>query len=773
MASSPEDITSSDRQSASSKSAHESLDDLIDLLLEPEAVKQDLEQNTNLEQTAELSDTFAPSESPQFTNIDAPDLDVAVEQEVAQNPTLNEAVAYEAFLRQTVDSHDDAAATPQIEDIAAEFSAQPVMAAKTDEKTDLPATVNQPQSLSKSNTTLSEVQQTLATENYTVEDLADSINALIPLIVELLSSRVHESRETILHAVAPIIDRIIEQRFTDDAEKMAVAIAKILPHAITEEINLSPQAIAKAIAPEIALAIREQILLDKDAISDALASEMGRAIKTQIELEKDAMVDALYPVIGNTISKYMVELVKDINRKVENTLNPEGIKRKIRARIQGVSEAELILQEAVGYQVQAVFLIDKDSGLVIQEVQTENSAHLESDLVAGMLTAIRSFANDCITSGSELDVIDYGDWQIPIEVAGYCYLAVVVKGEPSKQFRAKTRAVFSEIVLKYGDEIQDFCGNPTTVPEGIAPLLEELIVIDGLKPEADSKSSGLILLWVLAIILGLILIPWGIIHYRGSVAHRIEQQAAVSLDAAPELSVYRLDSEVSRGKLTLTGRVPSPFLRDRAAKVVQPLADQSNLQLENQVLAVDVPVEPSSTVAEIQRLTSVLNQQSDIAIKTIYENRQLTVQGFMLNNRELRSISSSFEQIPGVDRLVMAVERQLPSLNSRFYFQINSVRLRGNSKYSSKIKAIKQFLEQYPQLNLRLIAHSDRLGSRRRNQQLGKERVRKIKQEIVALGVNPARLELDVSEQRPPDVEENQPSWLSRCVRIEPFIPPN
>ena len=43
------------------------------------------------------------------------------------------------------------------------------------------------------------------------------------------------------------------------------------------------------------------------------------------------MVDALYPVIGNTIAKYMAEAVRDINRKVENTLSFEGIRRKVRA----------------------------------------------------------------------------------------------------------------------------------------------------------------------------------------------------------------------------------------------------------------------------------------------------------------------------------------------------------------------------------------------------------------------------------------------------------
>jgi hypothetical protein len=48
------------------------------------------------------------------------------------------------------------------------------------------------------------------------------------------------------------------------------------------------------------------------------------------------------------------------------------------------------------FTVQAIFLIHKGSGLIISEVQSLESHYLESEMVAGMLTAIRSCVNDCI-----------------------------------------------------------------------------------------------------------------------------------------------------------------------------------------------------------------------------------------------------------------------------------------------------------------------------------------------------------------------------------------
>ena len=600
------------------------------------------------------------------------------------------------------------------------------------------------------------------------EDLVELVNTLIPLIVELLRSNISYSEESIIQSVAPVIDQLIEKRSLEDSEKMATAIAKILPHAITTEINLSPKAIAKAIAPEIALSIKEQILLDENAISQALGSEMGKAMKTQIELERDAMVDALYPVIGNTISKYMVEVVKDINRKVENTLSTEGIKRKIRAKIQGVSEAELIFQESVKYHVQAIFLIDKASGLVIQEVQPPGEQHLDSDMVAGMLTAIRSFANDCIASGSELDTIDYGDWQIPIEVAGYCYLAVVLKGEPSKQFRTKIRQILGKIVLNYGDAIEKYQGDVTTVPQAIRPLMEELITLED--NQSSKSSSSPILLWLLAIALTLIFVPWGIFKYRSRVARNVEQITANQLDAAPELSVYRIEPKVHRGKLTVSGRVPSEYLREQAAKVTQEIAQQKKLQLDNQILTVDVPVNPDLIQGEIQRLTNLFNQQPGTIIKTHYQPKTLTIDGFVLNKSDLQTINQAFQKTPGIKQIIVNVANKLPFADQRIYFDYGLSKL-NYANNSSTIEVVKQFLNQYPQLHLKLISHSDGLGSIEINQELGKKRCQNVLTALVAEGIEPSRLVMSCSKQLLNQNHHHQSTWLNRYVSFEPFIP--
>lgn len=599
-----------------------------------------------------------------------------------------------------------------------------------------------------------------------------SIEPLIPLITELLTIKLFDlsgSQEATIEALVPVIDRIIQKRAIQDIQGISNVLANILPIAIAQEIKDSPEQIAKAIAPEIALAIQEQIRLDRDSMSKTLGPEMGNAIKEQIHLERDAMVDALYPVIGSTISKYMGEVVNQINQRVETALSTEGFKRKIRAKLQGVSEAELIFRESIRFTVQAIFLIQKNTGLVIREVQTESEHKLDSNMLAGMLTAIRSFANECIVregETSELNQIEYSDSKIILEVAGYCYLAVVVKGEPSKLYIDKIRETLSQIILNYDREIKEFDGDPRTVPETLQLSLENLIATE---EKGTYTRSPTTLLVVLAVLLGLILLPWGFVQYRSSIARQIETKIATDLDAAPELSVYRIVPKLHRGIITLTGRVKDRSLREKAAEIAS--ASAPKLEINNKIIAVEVPPTPESTAAEIARLTAVFNRQAKVAISSRYQANTVTVEGIVLDPAQIDKINWGLAQIPGVRSVISRIETGIPALDLRIYFELNSTEI-SKEERSGKIRKIEQFLSQYSELNLKIIGYSDVSGTLSRKKELAIGRAQSVKQLLVSAGVDPARLETSSSLTLPPNINRSQPLWLSRCVRFEPFIPP-
>ncbi len=614
---------------------------------------------------------------------------------------------------------------------------------------------------------MASINDKLGKLEHQIYDPQELIALMLPWIAEILSRKISDSREEVVNAIGPIIDEVIRAKTLENKSAMSSAIAELLPDALAQQIVNSPEDIAKAIAPEIGLAIKEQIRLDKESIAQALAPEMGKAITAQIRLERDSMVDALYPVIGSTIAKYMAEAIKTINEKVSNSLSIEGVGRKIRSQVQGVSEAELILRESMPFTVQAIFLIHKASGLVISEAQHPSEYQLESEMVAGMLTAIGSFVNECIVQPgeiSELNQIEYGDSKIMLEIAGYCYLAVVTKGETPAPFIKKMRETVSIIIINYGKSINQFDGNPRTISDDLHPLLESLFETFTKEKEKTNKPPIALAAIGLAA-LSLILVPWGIYQYRSSIDRRVEANAVAALASTPELAVYRLDVNADGKTLKLTGKLPNQELRTKAAKIVASTAPK--LQLDNKIVAVDVPPDPVLTAAEVQRITVVLNQTEGVAISSRYGDRKVTVEGTVMDDADSQKIAQSLKQIPGVESVVSTVKLDPLKIATRIYFEQGTTTL--DSASAEIIASVKNFMDQYPQKHIKIIGHSDRTGELVINQRLSLQRAAAVRDALVRQGADPKRLLAVVSQNPPPGVEPNQPLLLSRCVLFEPI----
>jgi outer membrane protein OmpA-like peptidoglycan-associated protein len=568
------------------------------------------------------------------------------------------------------------------------------------------------------------------------------INLLLPWISELLKLKITESKEEIAQVIAPIIDRAISSRIEQNKNSMSAAIAPAVPSAISQQIIVAPE-----------------------EVSDAIAPAMGRAIKKQIEIEQNIVVDALYPIIGSTIAKYMAETIRAINQQVEETLSVTGIKRKIRAKLQGVSEAELILKEALPFTVQAIFLIHKASGLVISNIQRSDTQQLEAEMVAGMLTAIRSFANDCINQSgnvTELDAIDYGTSKIILEVAGYCYLALVVQGEPTKKFIKEMRQTFSDIVKKHGDLIEKFDGDPDSIPSEVHTLIEKLKYTEIQQKNQKSHSSPLLVLSLT--IISTIFIPWGIWQYYSGVIRSLENQTSLALTSTPELAVYRLSVQVEHNKLKLTGRVPNQLIRQKAEQIVK--LTSPNWLIDNQILAVEVPADPVLATAEVKRVTAILNQTDGTTISAQYIAGKVVVEGTINRIADAQTITHAFEQIPGVKSVSSTVQVQPQQIEVRFYFEPNSASLI-KADLRSKIQQVKFFLNQHPNKHLKVIGYSYDRTDANRTQKLALARAKAVQQALIQLGINPSRLQVIGRTKLPPGIDTTHPLWLSRCVVIE------
>jgi outer membrane protein OmpA-like peptidoglycan-associated protein len=603
------------------------------------------------------------------------------------------------------------------------------------------------QEVMDSRKSLTEFKQKLESLEHQIYEPAELINLLLPLIAEILTRKVTDSREDVARAIAPVVDEMIQRRAQQDIVAISTALAPVIPEAVAKQVLNSPGELARALGPE-----------------------MGTAIKEQIILERDAMVDALYPVIGSTISKYMAEAIKSINEKVENAFSMEGLSRKLRAKMQGVSEAELIFREAMPFTVQAMFLIHKGSGLVISEVQPSDSQRLESEMVAGMLTAIRSFVNDVIAqtgSISEIDQIDYGDSKIILEVAGYCYLAAVTNGDPPKSFIQKMRSTLGTIVQKQGKSIELFDGDPDNVPEEVHHLLDKLTELHEAASARQKPKAPVALILIGVVALSVIALPMGIYQHLSSTDRRREDKISLALASDPELAIYRLGVDANLGTIKLSGKLPNQYLRSKAEKIAKKV--EPKLKIHNTIIPVEVPPDPVLAASEVKRVANLLNQLEGAVILADYSEGTVTVKGAVLQEDDAKKITQAFLQIPGVKSVSNTVQLQPLAIASRLYFDQGSSEIKSQER--SKIDQIRAFLDQHPNKHLKLLGHTDPKGSATENQQLALERANKVKGVLVAQGVDSKRLQAEGTIDAPIGVSAQQLPLLSRCVEFAIISP--
>lgn len=250
-------------------------------------------------------------------------------------------------------------------------------------------------------------------------------------------------------------------------------------------------------------------LHDDEMLAAIISPIMGEAIRRKIREGRDEMIEALYPILGQLVTRSVAEAVRDLARTVDarmrTSYTPQALLRRLRVRLSGGSMEELALREALPFQVAEVFLIHRETGLLLWHQSSDPSAKSDSDLVSGMLTAIRDFVADAFGRNQEgqLDEIQYGDRRILIEAAQLVYLAVVVDGIEPSGFRGRMRAAVMEVSHAYQSQLRSFAGDVGALePAGalLSGLVEKPQTVSASEPVRLSRTQKRFLGGALAII---------------------------------------------------------------------------------------------------------------------------------------------------------------------------------------------------------------------------------------------------------------------------------
>ncbi|MDX1277478.1 cell envelope biogenesis protein OmpA [Oceanihabitans sediminis] len=218
---------------------------------------------------------------------------------------------------------------------------------------------------------------------------------------------------------------------------------KILEETVNKKNNLSEK-----VDPIIEDRLQEFI----KEIPKTLGPTITETLKSEIKNSQDAVVEAMYPILGRMIKKYIQNeiqvLSEKINQQLNNTFSFKNLKRKIKSKMSGVSEADLIINELQQTKLNQFLVIEKGSGLLISKYSKTDD--IDEEMVAGMLTAIKSFVEDAFKSNNqELELINYETYSIYIQNFSSYYIAVAISGV----FQAEHRSKLEDKLLDFAQNV--------------------------------------------------------------------------------------------------------------------------------------------------------------------------------------------------------------------------------------------------------------------------------------------------------------------------------
>lgn len=323
-----------------------------------------------------------------------------------------------------------------------------------------------------------------------------------------------------------LIGPALKEQF-ENAKLRSEDVSRVLPEAIQLTLKTGDKRVSEAVVPTVEHAIKSSVNTDQNILSEALFPIMG-------------------PAIRKAIAAAIQNLTDSLNQSLEHSLSPQSISWRFEAWRTGKSFAEVLLLRTLVYQVEQVFLIHKNSGLVLQHLAAETAAAQDADLVSAMFTAIQDFVRDSFSvSDDTLGSLQVGELTIWVNEGPQAIIACVIRGNPPGQLRQTMENALERIHLVQEQQLHHFQGDSSAF-EPSQPYLEECLQS---QYQAKKKRASP-LKWIggAAGILLLGLGAWGVLssyerHQVQSFVDQLNQEAGIVV----------LRTEKQDGKYAISG----------------------------------------------------------------------------------------------------------------------------------------------------------------------------------------------------------------------------
>jgi OOP family OmpA-OmpF porin len=243
-----------------------------------------------------------------------------------------------------------------------------------------------------------------------------------------------------------------------------------------DDPNLRAEELSQVLAKAVALSVRRDRELQR-----SFYPVVEQALQISITRNPKFLATSLAPIIGEGVRKAVANafrtLAENINITLERSLSWESMKWRLEALRTGKSFGEIALLRSLRYKVQQVFLIHRETGLVLQHVSAPGEGVSEAELISGMLTAIQDFVRDSFTSkqSQDLETMQAGKFTIWVHHGPRALLAGTILGTPPPELRNVFARENEQIHREFAGPLASFNGD-ASVFDAARPHLQNCLL---------------------------------------------------------------------------------------------------------------------------------------------------------------------------------------------------------------------------------------------------------------------------------------------------------
>ncbi len=241
-----------------------------------------------------------------------------------------------------------------------------------------------------------------------------------------------------------------------------------------DELTANAREVSKVLPRAVALSAHG------GGLAEALAPAVERAISISGKRDPRHLSEALLPVMGMVLRRWLGTAVRaqlrGINRFMLRYASSQGRQWRREARQRNVPVSQVFHEHTQSLPVKQVFLIHRETGILLQQAQAEEEVQKDWDIVSGMLTALADFIHDSFSIGQDegVETIRVGELTVMVEQGRRAALAGVLQGEAPDHLRDQFRTTLDKIHAEFGHELEAFDGE-TSIFDKSRPVLESCL----------------------------------------------------------------------------------------------------------------------------------------------------------------------------------------------------------------------------------------------------------------------------------------------------------